>query len=65
MLILSLSLHHLDDLFGNVTVAIMLGPTSVMKPTHTLKKSVKLIRPSIKPSLPSSDAPFLSRWVDR
>ena len=33
----SLSLHHLDDLFGDVTVAIVLGPTTIMKPTYTLK----------------------------
>ena len=26
---------------------------------------MKLIRASLKPSLPSSDAPFLSHWVDR
>ena len=60
-----LSLHHLEDLFGDETVAIMLGPTKVMKPTHTLQKSVKLIRASRRPTLPSSDAQFLSHWLDR
>jgi hypothetical protein len=47
----SLSLHHVDELFGDTTWAIILGPIHTIEPTYAMKSSVVMMRYSTKPAL--------------
>ena len=60
----SLSLHHVDELFGDNTLAITLGPTQILKPTFAMKRTVVMFRNSSKQVLSSKSANQHAHWID-
>ena len=48
----TLSLHKIEELFGETTIAITLGPTLHVKVTNALRKMVVIARESLAPTLP-------------
>jgi hypothetical protein len=61
----SLKLYPINDLFGDKSFAITSGPTQIINPSRTLKKTIKLIRPSLTPIIPKPYTKNGQQWLGR